>query len=149
MAVFNFELLRTYSTMFEIEADTQLDAIRQFKEFGDSIYTEEMQQCNVIEESVKGDKYARCCTCCGDGMNEGYFANYEYFCSDKCLHTQYTAEEWEELASDGVEAEEGNDNYYWTEWEDEEEYEYQFIDGELKEIENVFLNKVNENLGFR
>ena len=149
MPVFNFELLRTYSTMFEIEADTQLDAIRQFKELGDSIYTEEMKQCEVIEEVVKGDKYARICTCCHSGMNQGYFANYEYFCSDNCLHTEYSAKEWEELASDGVECEEGNDSYYWTEWEDKEEYEYQFIDGELKEIENVFLNKVNENLGFR
>jgi hypothetical protein len=149
MPVFNFELTRTYSTHFEIKAKNQKQAYKKFQSLGEEMYAQELEQCNIEEESVKGDKYARCCTCCGDGMNEGYFANYEYFCSDKCLHTQYTAEEWEELASDGVEAEEGNDNYYWTEWEDEEEYEYQFIDGELKEIENVFLNKVNENLGFR
>jgi hypothetical protein len=134
MPVFNFELLRTYSTMFEIEADTQLDAIRQFKELGDSIYTEEMVQCEVIEEVVKGDKYARCCTCCGNGMNEGYFADYEYFCSDSCLRTEYTAKEWEELSSDGVEDEEGNDSYYWTEWEDKEDCQYQIINGKLQEI---------------
>ena len=63
MAVFNFELLRTYSTMFEIEANNQLEAIKQFEELGDSIYTEEMVQCEVIEEVIKGDKYARSCTC--------------------------------------------------------------------------------------
>ena len=134
MAVFNFELLRTYSTMFEIEAETQEQATHQFEELGDSIYTEEMEQCNVIEEVVKGDKYARSCNCCGKGMNEGYFANYEYFCSDECLYTQYTAKEWEELASDGVEDEGGNDCYYWTEWEDEEDYQYQIINGILEEI---------------
>ena len=83
---------------------------------------------------LKGDKYARCCNRCDKGMNEGYFANYEYFCSDECLHTQYTAKEWEELASDGVEDEEGNDCYYWTEWEDEEDYQYQIINGMLEEI---------------
>ena len=149
MPVFNFELTRTYSTSFEIEAKNQKEAFKKFQSLGDEMYSEEMQQCNVIEESVKGDKYARICTCCHSGMNQGYFANYEYFCSDNCLHTEYSAKEWEELASDGVECEEGNDSYYWTEWEDKEEYEYQFIDGELKEIENVFLNKVNENLGFR
>ena len=57
MAVFNFELLRTYSTIFEIEADTQEQATKEFEELGDSIYTEEMKQCEVIEEVVKGDNY--------------------------------------------------------------------------------------------
>jgi hypothetical protein len=128
MPVFNFELLRTYSTMFEIEADTQLDAIRQFKELGDSIYTEEMVQCEVIEEVVKGDKYARCCTCCGNGMNEGYFADYEYFCSDSCLHTEYPPYTWSKFV------EEDENSYYWTEWEDESDYQYQIINGKLQEI---------------
>jgi hypothetical protein len=82
----------------------------------------------------EAQKYARCCTCCGNGMNEGYFANYEYFCSDSCLRTEYSAKEWEELASDGVEDEESNDSYYWTEWEDEEDYQYQIINGILEEI---------------
>jgi hypothetical protein len=131
MAVFNFELLRTYSTMFEIEADTQLEAIKQFEELGDSIYTEEMKQCEVIEEVVKGDKYARCCTCCGKGMNEGYFADYEYFCSDSCLHTEYPPYTWSKFI------EEDEDSYYWTEWEDIEDYQYQIIDGKLEELDEV------------
>ncbi len=119
MKTFNFELLRTYSTTFEIEAETQEEAIKLFNKLEDEIYEEEMQQFNVIKEVVKGDKYARKCSCCDKGMNEGYFANYEYFCSDSCLRTEYSAKEWEELASDGVEDEESNDSYYWTEWEDE------------------------------
>ena len=131
MPVFNFELLRTYSTMFEIEADTQLNAIRQFKELGDSIYTEEMKQCEVIEEVVKGDKYARSCTCCGEGMNEGYFIDYEYFCSKSCLSTEYPSDVWEKLYKES-EANGGND-CYWTQWDDSE-YEYQYIDGKLKQI---------------
>ena len=61
-------------------------------------------------KQIKGNKYARLCTCCGKGMNDGYFANYEYFCSDSCLNTEYTAKEWEELSSDGVEDKEGNDS---------------------------------------
>jgi hypothetical protein len=59
MPVFNFELLRTYSTTFDIEADTQLDAIKQFNELEDEMYSQELDQCNVIEEVVKGNKYAR------------------------------------------------------------------------------------------
>jgi hypothetical protein len=131
MAVFNFELLRTYSTMFEIEADTQEQAIQQFKELGDSIYTEEMVQCEVIEEVVKGDKYARCCNCCGKGMNEGYFADYEYFCSTECLFTEFPFEVWQKLS------EEQNDSYYWTQWEDESDYQYQIIDAKLEEMDEV------------
>ena len=134
MPVFNFELTRTYSTSFEIEAKNQKEAFKKFQSLGDEMYYEEMQQCNVIEESVIGDKYARICTCCHSGMNQGYFANYEYFCSDNCLHTEYSAKEWEELASDGVEDEEDNDSYYWTEWEDESDYQYQIINGILEEI---------------
>jgi hypothetical protein len=143
MPVFNFELLRTYSTTFEIEAETQEKATQQFEELGDSIYTEELDQCNVIEEVVKGDKYARKCTCCGKGMNEGYFAEYEYFCSTECLFTEFPFEVWQKLSEDE------NDSYYWTQWEDELEYEYQYINGELKEIEDEFIDKINENLGFR
>ena len=79
-------------------------------------------------EQIKGNKYARLCTCCGKGMNEGYFASYEYFCSDNCLRTEFSSTEWEELVS------EDNDNYYWTEWEDEEDYQYQIINGILEEI---------------
>jgi hypothetical protein len=136
MKTYTFEMLRTYSTLFEIEAENQQEANAKFKALGNSIYTEEMVQCEVVKEVVKGDKYARKCTCCGKGMNEGYFADYEYFCSDSCLHTEYTAKEWQELASDGVEDEESNDSYYWTEW-DSVDNDYQIIDGELQEIDNI------------
>ena len=147
MPVFNFELTRTYSTHFEIKAKNQKQAYKKFQSLGEEMYAQELEQCNIEEESVKGDKYARCCTCCGEGMNEGYFVDYEYFCSESCLSTEYPPKIWKKLYEES-EANGGND-CYWTTWEDEEEYEYQFIDGELKEIENVFLNKVNENLGFR
>jgi hypothetical protein len=147
MAVFNFELLRTYSTMFEIEADTQQQAVDKFKALGDSIYTEEMVQCEVIEEVVKGDKYARKCDKCGQGMNEGFciYEGEEYYCSDECLHSVYSKSVWEGM----YDAEDiGNSPSYWTEWEDIEDYQYQIIDGKLQDVEDIF-NKINENLGFR
>ena len=129
MAVFNFELLRTYSTSFEIEAETQEQATRQFEAMGDNIYTQELEQCNVINEVVKGDKYARICTCCHSGMNEGFISNnYEYYCTAQCLRNKYTKKEWEELAS------EENSGNYWTQWEDIEDYQYQIINGILEEI---------------
>jgi late competence protein required for DNA uptake (superfamily II DNA/RNA helicase) len=136
MAVFNFELLRTYSTMFEIEADNQHQAIEKFKALGDSIYTEEMKQCEVIEEVVKGDKYARKCDKCGQGMNEGFciYEGQEYYCSDECLHSVYSEQEWSEMYN----AEDiGSSSSYWTEWEDIEDYQYQIINGILEEMDEV------------
>jgi late competence protein required for DNA uptake (superfamily II DNA/RNA helicase) len=137
MALFNFELLRTYSTMFEIEADNQQQAIDKFKALGDSIYTEEMKQCEVIEEVVKGDKYARKCDKCGQGMNEGFciYEGQEYYCSDECLHSVYSEQEWLEMynAEDN-----GGSSSYWTQWEElEEDYQYQIIDGILEEMDEV------------
>jgi late competence protein required for DNA uptake (superfamily II DNA/RNA helicase) len=136
MAVFNFELLRTYSTMFEIEADTQQQAVDKFKDLGDSIYTEEMKQCEVIEEVVKGDKYARKCDKCGQGMNEGFciYEGEEYYCSDECLHSVYSKSVWEGM----YDAEDiGNSPSYWTQWEDIEDYQYQIINGILEEMDEV------------
>lgn len=64
-------------------------------------------------------KFARKCNACGAGMNEGYCieGGIEYYCSDACLHTEITHEEYMELYADG----EGDS--YWTDWsEDPDEY---------------------------
>jgi hypothetical protein len=79
--------------------------------------------CSYIKEN--GVKYARKCTCCGKGMNEGYFANYEYFCTDECLHTEYPPYTWLKFT------EEDEDNHYWTEWETEEDFDYVLFDNKL------------------
>lgn len=75
----------------------------------------------------KGTRYARQCTCCGKGMNEGYFAEYEYFCSTSCLYTEYPPNVWENLATDD------NDSYYWTQWEDIFDYQYTLFNNQLIE----------------
>ena len=64
-------------------------------------------------------KYARECNACGKNINEGYCieGGIEYYCSDACLHTEITHEEYMELYADG----EGDS--YWTTWyEDPDEY---------------------------
>jgi hypothetical protein len=85
---------------------------------------------NVFREYIieKGVKYARKCTCCGKGMNEGFFADYEYFCDNDCLYTEFPPTIWEKVA------EEDSDNYYWTEWEDEEDYQYILFNNQLVEL---------------
>jgi len=68
---------------------------------------------------IDGTSYARKCSECGKGMNEGYVIDggSEYYCSDECLHKHMTEAEFDELYADG----EGDT--YWTEWEDESEWE--------------------------
>ena len=82
-------------------------------------------------------KFARECTACGKGMNEGYCieSGIEYYCSDACLHTEITPEEWLELYNDG----EGDS--YWTDWsedpdnfEDEDEDEMPSPEAETKQF---------------
>ena len=109
----------------------------------DSTYNDEYfyaEECNTeqeydaVIESFKaffitnGVKYARKCTCCGKGMNSGYFADYEYFCSDSCLHTEYPPNTWSKFV------EEDEDSYYWTEWEDKNDYEYVLFNNQLIEL---------------
>lgn len=64
--------------------------------------------CNKCQENI------RICCKCWDSMSEGYVYNdtnaCKTYCSDKCLHKDFTEEEWEDLY------EEWWDSYY-TEWE--------------------------------
>jgi len=71
-------------------------------------------------------EFARNCTECGAGMNEGYCfdGGRAYYCSNECLHKHYTPAEWAEMYADG----EGDS--YWTEWEDEDEDDDEISDGE-------------------
>lgn len=71
----------------------------------------------VVEEDLQPAKYARTCSQCGKGMNDGYCieGGMEYYCSEDCLHEHYTEEEYLEMYADG----EGDS--YWTEWNPEDE----------------------------
>ena len=68
---------------------------------------------------VKGIRYARKCSECGRGMNEGYVigGGCEHYCSNYCLHKHVTHEEFLELYDDGE-----GDSYY-TEWEDQNDWD--------------------------
>jgi hypothetical protein len=100
--------------------------------YTEECYTDQEYDCVIdcfrsfIE--ANGTKYARKCTCCGKGMNEGFFADYEYFCDNDCLYTEFPPTIW------GKVAEEDSDNYYWTEWEDEEDYQYVLFNNQLIEL---------------
>lgn len=69
----------------------------------------------ALQIEITEDNKHRVCTKCNTHLeNEGYVVNggEEYYCSDDCLHSVYTKEQWlNDMYSDD------GDNYY-TEWDD-------------------------------
>ncbi len=87
----------------------------------------------MSKKNLTNLKYARKCDECEQGMNEGFVVNggEEYYCSDKCLHKHYTKKEWKEMYADG------ETDSYWTAWEDESEFQFIEVDGELVDIDEL------------
>lgn len=53
----------------------------------------------------------RTCNCCGEKMEMGYCVHdSEYYCSDECLNSTYSPEEYNELCEE--------DSAYWTQWDE-------------------------------
>jgi len=87
-------------------------------------------------------KYARRCDITGEGMNEGYIVD------EGMMHVKYEkdlialirswgVDENSELSDDFILSESyENEEYYWTEWDCPEDYQYEEVDGKLIELEN-------------
>jgi hypothetical protein len=73
-------------------------------------------------------KFARQCSCCEEGMNEGYVIDGggEYYCNEECLHTKHTADEIEEMELGADDSES-----YWTKWESDSDMEYILVNNIL------------------
>lgn len=65
----------------------------------------------VVEDFLESVDNVRRCSICGRLMQEGYCQDggYRYYCSDDCLHHDFTDEEWNEECDN-------NENSYWTQW---------------------------------
>jgi hypothetical protein len=87
-------------------------------------------------------KYARQCSITGEGMNEGYvyYDGEMYFKEEKdfVMFLRYQNELKENIwdLSDEFILNESYDNgeYYYTEWEDEDDYQYYEENGKIFEI---------------
>ncbi len=71
---------------------------------------------DVIAESFMDfwwdtDRNCRRCSECGKIMRSGYCVDMgvAYYCSEECLHSDFTDEEWKKECED-------NDQSYYTEW---------------------------------
>ena len=91
----------------------------------------------MVNQKVK--YWARKCDITGEGMNEGYCIEdgIMYIKNHKDMHKHLReidgakqSKSEEQLFMEYYE----NFYYYWTEWEDEEEYQYKEINGKLIEL---------------
>lgn len=81
-------------------------------------------------------RYARSCSVTGEGMNEGYvFSDGEFYAKDeesaKVIALREYGVDLENMWSD-----DDNDDWvvYWTQWDDEDDYQYEEVNGVLIEI---------------
>jgi hypothetical protein len=78
-------------------------------------------------------KYARQCSATLEGMNEGYcFGDGEYYAKHEADALKYA----QSIGYKTLEEAYDDDAYYWTEWEDEDDFQYEVIDGKLVEIDS-------------
>jgi len=81
-------------------------------------------------------KFARKCSIIGKGMNEGWYITGEYYSTKQLADERAKSDgykDFEDLYQDYGGDGELNDDAYYTEWEDD--FQYQIINGVLTEIE--------------
>lgn len=83
--------------------------------------------------------YQRRCDHCAGGMNEGFYVEGmgdNYFCSDHCLHSHVSKDDYDEMYWDGT--------AYWTEWNGDD-YEYADVGGKIITIEELQKKQRHDN----
>jgi len=109
-------LTRTFVTEIEIEAEDRIEAEEKFKKLGDSVYQKELEQCNVISETIiveSEDDGVRICSITGEEMNEGWVAEdgelyFKYQKDAVAWCVSYGYKDLQEAFDDEA--------IYWTKW---------------------------------
>ena len=120
MKKFNFRVESIRRSIAEIEANSLEEAQKILQRMLDNgEYNPERTMGNdtfTVAETDEEIGY-RICSHCGKKMEEGYYLNGDYACSDECAIALYDGDE-EELRRD-LEEEDlecGSTDCYWTEW---------------------------------
>lgn len=91
------------------------DELNKFADFYRDKWDENTSEDLIAESFVDywwdTNRACRRCSECGKLMREGYCVDMgvAYYCSEDCLHSDFTDEEWAEEC-------ESNDQSYYTEW---------------------------------
>lgn len=138
----------------ELSTSAKNTAIRIFAKIGpsnivvrDYIYT--FQGCPLIEpievrgwyEPEEGEKFARMCNITKEGMNKGWvWGNGGFYTKNLCDTISELRKDFPEksdlIDSQLLQLAYDEGEIYYTEWEDENDFQYVFLDGELIEIKN-------------
>ncbi|MCU5097055.1 MULTISPECIES: hypothetical protein [Bacillus cereus group] len=117
--------MRVYQVFYSLngEVHIQADNPEQAREIACLVVQKQKENPDILLELstdiwdvTKDDEleieYKRVCNACKQGMVEGYCIDdgLAYYCSEECLHEEYTPEEYEEMYED--------DYAYWTQWEE-------------------------------
>lgn len=82
--------------------------------------------------------YARKCDATGEGMNEGWvFGDGEEYAKYEADAIKIAKSRGYDSLQDAYDEDDG----YWTEWEDEDDFQYVEVDGKLIDIEMYNVNK--------
>ena len=117
------KLTRTYTTFFDIEAETPEQAVEIFNKMGDDKYVAELEQCNVDENHIvvlsepelTDEERIRICDVTGEEMTEGWVVND----GEKYFKYEHDAEDWcKANGYAGMQSAFDDDVIYWTSWED-------------------------------
>lgn len=134
---YTLTMTRTYVTIVEVDATSIDDALKNLPD----LYEKELEQCNVTDENVTisggelmvdGQRFARKCDMTGEGMDDGWvFGGGELYAKYESAALFFA----KRLGYSSIDEAYNDDACYWTEWEEENDYQYIVIDGKLEEIE--------------
>lgn len=114
LKIFNMEDILKHLTIKVGGTDKEFYSEAELKMFAE-YYEKECSGEDVVTSFLDywWDSYKPCriCSICGKLMRAGYCldSGAKYYCSDECLHHEFTDEEWEEEYNN-------NDQSYYTEW---------------------------------
>ena len=117
------KLTRTYTTFFDIEAESVQDAVDKFNAMGDDKYVAELEQCNIDESHIvvlsepelTDEERIRICDVTGEEMTEGWVVND----GEKYFKYEHDAYQWcKDNGYHGIQSAFDDDVMYWTSWED-------------------------------
>lgn len=106
-----------------LDRQVTLEVCAKYTSQLDNLYREYYEN----QKETWHDDHIRRCTECGKPMKEGYLIEQggEYYCSDECLHKNYTQEQWNCLCcQDGDEEICNNPDYDWDDKETSDENYY-------------------------
>jgi len=108
-----------------------MESLRGWNDF-EVISDEDFKEINTLLKAKESIKWCRKCDATGEGMDEGWYFEAE----NKCFKYESDAENYaKSLGYHSLNESYEDRAHYWTNWEVNEDYQYQEIDGLLTEIE--------------